>query len=489
MSFRNRYRRLNNLYKIINKEGKSVVFRMNDNQKQIYRLEKEHKRVIILKARQLWMSTYKLISSLDYALFYPNKNIVITAHKQEKMWELFQKIKYAFECIPDKIDTGEWIWEKPIPKYDSKNEYYFPHNNSRVKISLDSRSWTVTDLHITELAFRNDAQDMMTGTLPAVPRSSQITIETTANWVWNYFHSLRWKASSVDIDFYPVFIPRYTDPNYYLETNEEQVIPSELSHLESLDLTDGQIAWYINQWKMLWRDVFQEYPSTPEESFLTTGDNVFNQGVVQWLQVLDYKEDEKIPWLRIYGRSIDPSALWVDTAAWWVNWDFSAIVGRDKDGRLLCAYYWHATPEHQCEVIDRLVNLWYWDVIGIENNNTGLATITHSQKYSWHENLYRTIAIDDITQKEKKVYWWNTNTKTRPIMISDYRYAVNQWELTEFDERWKSEAMTFVYNEKNKPEAIQWSHDDFIMADAICLQMLPHIPAKVKKWMVKASWL
>jgi len=74
------------------------------------------------------------------------------------------------------------VWHKPTTKYDSKTEYHFS-NNSVIKVSLDSRSGTPTGLHITELAFRDDAEGMMTGTLPSVPKNAPITVETTANGV------------------------------------------------------------------------------------------------------------------------------------------------------------------------------------------------------------------------------------------------------------------------------------------------------------------
>jgi len=58
----NSRRILNNLYKVIDKDARSVVFRMNKAQEKLYDIEKENKRIIVLKARQLGMTTYKCIS-------------------------------------------------------------------------------------------------------------------------------------------------------------------------------------------------------------------------------------------------------------------------------------------------------------------------------------------------------------------------------------------------------------------------------------------
>jgi hypothetical protein len=53
---------------------------------------------------------------------------------------------------------------------------------------------------------------------------------------------------------------------------------------------------------------------------------------------------------------------------------------------------------------------------------------------------------------------------------------------------------TFVYNEKKKAEALEWCHDDMIMADAICYQMRNerintwNMQAVVSPWNFATVW-
>jgi len=89
----NKERRLNHLYKIVDKEWQTITFKLNKTQKELFDIQKENNRMIILKARQLWMSTYKIIEWLDRALFASNQTCIITAHKQDKLKELFEKAK------------------------------------------------------------------------------------------------------------------------------------------------------------------------------------------------------------------------------------------------------------------------------------------------------------------------------------------------------------------------------------------------------------
>ena len=488
---RNRRRRLNNMYKIIDKEQRSVVFKMNKAQELIYDMEKQHRMFIILKARQVWGTTYEWIEWLDRSMFLKNQTIIITAHDKEKQKEIFQRVKYCYQQIPQSIDCWEFIRNKPKTKYDNANEMYFPDRNNTIKVSLDSRSWTPSKLHITELSFRRDAEPMMTGTLPSLPKSCPCTIETTANGIGNYFYNLWMKnywtngENNGKWQFYCLFIPRYTDDDYRtpLEDWEEIVLPEIIKHIEKLDIDEEQKKRYLNKYEELSvkREdrVLQEFPSTPEEAFLGTGNPVFNQSIVKWLDSVSYYEDDIFSDLRIYREPEDNESynMGVDTSEWGANWDYSSIIVRDKNLRLMACYYWHIPADELCKVIDRLYELWYIspNKLWIERNNTGIATLTKAKDYTRYNDIYTEKTVDKKTNKRTKKLWRHTNLKTRPLMISEYEEAIRTGILTEIDERVRSELYTFVYNEKNKAEAQQWCHDDWIIGDCISLQMTKNI--------------
>lgn len=107
--------RLNNLYKIVTKDKRVVVFKMNDGQWELRIAEEEQRaknpekglRFIILKARQIGFTTYKAVYNLDRALFYPNQAIVLTAHNRERAQEIFKNIvKFAYDNMPGVVRFG-----------------------------------------------------------------------------------------------------------------------------------------------------------------------------------------------------------------------------------------------------------------------------------------------------------------------------------------------------------------------------------------------
>lgn len=192
---------------------------------------------------------------------------------------------------------------------------------------------------------------------------------------------------------------------------------------------------------------------------------------IKALVIPEYTTPTKYPELRIYRPPTSYNMYWVDTAWWSIDWDKSSIVLRDYDLNLLACYYWCIQPDILCDVIDVLQNLWYTWIVWIERNNTWIATIKKAEDYSWVWQLYREETVDKVTNRRTKKLWWHTNSKTRPLMISEYEEAIRTKTIIEVDKRWVEEMYWFVYNENWRPQAQLWFHDDEIISDCICNQM------------------
>lgn len=479
------------IYKIINKEQQEVPFKRNPAQEILEKRKSELRekywriRLIILKGRQMWITTNEAISGLDDSIIYSNQNIWILAQVDKTRAEIFDKVKTAYLKLPESIRLNDWnIWNKPTTKYSTKQELEFQENHSKIAIITDSRWWTWSKLHISEFAFINNATELLAWTLPSVPSSSDIIIESTANWFWNEFELLRhkyyWKDS---YEWSCIFLGWWIMPEYVvpLEKWEKIKLPKELEHLNKpmIDwtiLTDEQKKRYLNMYNSYTNPdyAFQEYPSTPEEAFMNTWTPVFKTNIIKNLITPEYYEDDIIPDLRIYRKPPEWQVVfWWDTSAGINGWDYSSIVVRDWESwELLACYYWYTDPgEWLCRVVDRLVELWYWGRIWVEKNNTWYAFYTQAKNYDWYSLLYIRNTIDKTYNRPTQEIGWITDWKTRPILMNEYKLAINNWEIIEQDERIKAEMFTFIYNDKMKEEAQVGYHDDWIMSDSICRQM------------------
>lgn len=119
---------------------------------------------------------------------------------------------------------------------------------------------------------------------------------------------------------------------------------------------------------------------------------------------MPYTEDVKYPNLRIYREpKKDERYYWgVDTSMGGIDGDPSTIIIRDKELNLMATYRDFIPADDLCKVIDYLYQLGYHGVIGIERNNTGLATITKAKEYIWYMDIYATRTLDKKTNKKTK---------------------------------------------------------------------------------------
>lgn len=495
-NFYKKSRRLKHCYKIVGKNSKIFPFIKNKAQEVVAEKIKELRnsnqgkkklQLLILKGRQLWITTYACINNLDEVMVKKNLNTAIVAHKLSKQREIFKKVEYAFTQFPKQIKLANGqIFQKPETRFQTASEIFLK-TNSGIQVTLDSRSGTFQKVHITELAFRPDAEEMITGTLPSVPdEGGEIIIETTANGVGNYFHQL-WQKSfnNPDAEWKTLFLWWWLADEYQLEglnVNQDQALnlPNELKHLEKpmIDgtiLTQEQKRRYLAQYQSLGKQCFQEFPCTPDEAFLTSWDPFFDLDQVKQYARLPFTIDSEFKDLRIYKPANYKYCMYgVDTAAGWEDGDFASIRVRDQDLNLLAAYYGRIEPDELCKVIDRLMKLGYVGVLGIESNNTGIATIAKSKEYVWHSLLFKEKTVDKTTNRSTHKLGWNTNSKTRPLLLADYKALYASDLIPNIDEYLRHEMFTFVYNGKNRPEASLGNHDDAVMSDAICCYMRDH---------------
>ena len=79
-----------------------------------------------------------------------------------------------------------------------------------------------------------------------------------------------------------VFIPWYIDPDYVNQYPNFERTPDEDEIAAKYNLTDGQLMFRRRKIAQNGYDLFrQEFPSEPDEAFLTTGRPVFNPEQLQ----------------------------------------------------------------------------------------------------------------------------------------------------------------------------------------------------------------
>ncbi|HEY7866598.1 MAG TPA: hypothetical protein VIC51_11410, partial [Psychromonas sp.] len=152
-ALRYKWFRLSTMYYIKDKDGNKVLFSPNTAQREYYR--NSHQNDVILKARQLGFTTFRMIHDLDTCLFKKNYSAGCIAHSEKDSKEIYRnKIRFAYQNIkPSMIKMLELHlgYEFPTPVNDKDNGYVFS-NGSSIGVSTGYRGGTLQSLHISEFA-------------------------------------------------------------------------------------------------------------------------------------------------------------------------------------------------------------------------------------------------------------------------------------------------------------------------------------------------
>ena len=120
-----------------------------------------------------------------------------------------------------------------------------------------------------------------------------------------------------------------------------------------------------------------------------------------------------------------------------------------------------------------LGHYYNYALIGIEANFSTYP-IKELEKLGYDNQFYRQ-KEDSITNKPILSYGFKTTSITRPLIISELVKIMREEIELINDKDTLNEAMTFIRNEKGRPEAQQGYHDDLIMALAIAYYILEQL--------------
>lgn len=485
--------------KIRTKDAKIVPFVLNPAQElfldQVLQQWQEtgYIRVIILKARQLGLST--VIGGFLYwwiSQHKATKGIVVT-HKAEASSSLFDMTKRYHSEMPDFL--------RPSTSKANGRELKFDRLDSGYMIATAGadtvgRGETLQAAHLSEVGLwpKGKASEIMNGLLQAVPLEPNtfVFIESTARGMSGPFYEY-WKgAESGANGFIPCFIPWFMDERYrvppedgFERTPEELELVQRVHEHYGVELDDAQLKyrrWKIGQdGKDLWN---QEYPTFPKDAFLTSGSPVFNleylseclEKAPDILHRLEYdvftEEMQPDPRGRLMTyREIDPSeeyTIGADVSKGTAEGDYSVAVVLDSKKRIVAVWRGLIDPDHYATILYALGKLYNWARLAVEFNNHGILPNTRLFKDLAYPNLYTREVYDKLTDTTREELGFYTDVKTRPLIIDELRQAVRERQIELNDKQTIEEMTTFVADPKTgKIEHEVGCHDDCVFALAI----------------------
>lgn len=228
-----------------------------------------------MKGRQQGFTSVITAIQLSYAIVRKNFSGFTMADRSDNTMAIFNdKARVVYDRLPEEL--------KPSEKFNSRNELFFDKLNSswRIATATDQvgRSRTLNFVHFSEVAFYEcSLADLQAGIGEAITAGAIQVYETTANG-FNEAKGL-WDSGSCHNLFYEWWrTQEYRSNEYeYLETTDSWLVERKRV-LEEKGLDREQITWYCKKYAgyLDKSTIKQEYPITPTEAFISSGDCVFD---------------------------------------------------------------------------------------------------------------------------------------------------------------------------------------------------------------------
>ena len=419
---------------------------------------------VILKARQLGMTWLTAAYLLWVVLFYPSKVCLVLSIREREAKKFLGRVKFMYRHLP------EWMVDHVQVVRNDATVLVFLHEDgteSKVEsmpVTEDAgRSETAAVVVMDEWAVQRWQDEIYTAIKPTISAGGQFIGLSTAKGFGNLFHRI-W-VEAPENGFTTTFMPWSARP-------------------------DRDQAWYDRETGgMLPALKAQEFPSTPEEAFVQTGNVVFTEGLDLRADNLTPIPHDELPtkWLMdgltVWRMPKDKErfVIGADVAEGVQGLDWSAAVVLDvRTGEQVAELHGYWPPHVYAGLLERLGYLYNTAIIAPERNNHGHSVINTLWHQKGYPQVYRHKDYDKETGSQVNKPGWPTTPKTKPVMIADLEEAVRMAYFRYPSPKLLSEFRVYSYLDDGTMGAQDGYHDDLVMATAIAWQVRKYRPYKVK---------
>lgn len=454
--------------------------------------------LLVLKGRQQGFTT--LITSYQHAKSISSRNFegFTLADTGDNTEAIFQnKAKFPHSQLP--------VYLKPTERFNNRRQLVFSKINSSWECDTATvnvgRSRTINFFHGSECAFWKDGIARIQAALGEAMTKGCIKIyESTANG-FNDYKTMWDSGEHINCFFAWWETPEYRTriPNEDARAEFENVMKTDswigqrLNWLKEIPLDEEQMYWYYDKWKKYIDKTLiqQEYPCSPEEAFLLSGNTVFdtekiNARILELekrkpLKVGYFKYDydglriTNIKWvndrngyIKIYQVPNSPAVtkycIGGDTAGEGSD-NFTAHVLDARTGSQVAVMKYQFDSDQYTKQMYCLGMYYKYALIAIEANFDSYP-IMELQRLGYTNQFVR-YQQDTYTHKTEKRFGFKTTVLTRPTIISRLVEIVRDETDSINDIDTLKELRIIIKNEKGKIEAPDGEHDDHMMGLSI----------------------
>ena len=426
-----------------------IQFNLYPFQEKVLTLMRNNPYSIILKSRQLGISTLSAGYSLWLMVFHKDKNILCIATKQETAKNMVTKVKFMYENLPS--------WLKIDAEENNKLTLRLT-NGSQIKATSASsdagRSEAVSLLLIDEAAFIDNIGEIWASAQQTLATGGGCIALSTPYGTGNWFHQTWARAEAAENDFLPIKLPWYVHPerDQTWRDKQDELLGDPRMAAQECDCdfsTSGDIVFY------------PEYIEYYEKTYVK--EPLEKRGADQNLWVWespDYSRDYMVVADVARGDGKDYSACHVIDIENNVQVaEYKGQIGTKEYGHLLVGL---ATEYNEALLV-------------VENANIGWATLQvcidrsypnlyYSPKSENNANSY----FEKYMDTSKMTAGFTMSSRTRPMVIGKFQEYIGDKGVTFQSKRLVEEMRVFVWK-NGRGEAQQGYNDDLVIAFGIAM--------------------
>jgi hypothetical protein len=429
-----------------------IQFSLYPFQEKVLSLFQDNPYSIILKSRQLGISTLTAGFSLWMMIFNKDKNILCIATKQDTAKNMVTKVKFMYENLPS--------WLKVSAEENNKLTLRLA-NGSQIKATSAAsdagRSEAVSLLLIDEAAFIENIGEIWASAQQTLATGGGCIALSTPYGTGNWFHQTWIRAEEKANDFLPIRLPWFVHPerDQAWRDRQDELLGDPRMAAQECDCdfsTSGDVVFY------------PEYIEYYEKTYIK--DPLERRGADRNLWVwepCDYSRTYMVVADVARGDGKDHSAFHI------IDVENNVQVAEYK-GQLGTKEYGHLLVGIATEYNEAL--------LVIENNSIGWSTI-QTVIDRGYQNLYYSPKSGEVRSDSyfeqymdtsKMVPGFTMSSRVRPMVISKFQEYLSDKGVTFQSKRLMEEMKTFIWR-NGRPEAQQGYNDDLVMSFGTAMYM------------------
>jgi hypothetical protein len=396
---------------------------------------------IVLKSRQLGLSTVTAAYAVWYAIFKKDKNVLVIATKLQTAMNFIKKVKTILDGLP------KWLL---LTKFESTKQQITFANGSviaAVPTSPDAgRSEALSLLIVDEAAFIRDFEEIWTGLYPTISTGGSAIIISTPNGVGGMYYKLWTDAIAQVNEFNTINLPWHVHPEH-------------------------DQAWFDKETKNLpKRKVAQEFLC----DFISSGDTFLQPTEMDYLRsMIDSPIRKEGPQNAVWIWSDpEPGKKYVISSdvARGDAADYSTMHVIDvNDCEVVAEYMGKIPPDKLADLLADYGKKYNTALLCPERNNFGYMTAVRLRDIGYKRLYYRNMTGDMfeyISSDPEAIPGFETQGNTRPQILAKLEEIIRNKIVKIYSQRFYDQMQAFIW-QGSKAQATRDSHDDLIMSLAI----------------------